>query len=357
MMAVASDKIKEKREKVLAIAKGSSGEPMVTEQNYKLDLCKALSYYNAFEDNKTRRAWATKYFKKHGMLKELSVAESNISDYHFLQVGSICRLLDRGQYVSKQDQDRIFSKLETIPTKKEDKTEKQPIIDRTELITDQVIGDINGEIDNFITNKITSFSVNDYFKINNVTTVVKKNVVTHFDKLSQELSEIDSDEQLSEGYSNFSRREMRKFKEMINEIISSCTQQKTARKPRKVKEKPVSTQVKGIKCLDKATISGVEITGDIPANLIGAKEVWTYNVKYNSIQVYRSDVGMKVRGSKLIDFSADNSFSKKVKKPELFLNTSLAKASLKDTFIKLTTKENAPGDRLSENVIILKAFK
>lgn len=357
MMAVASDKIKEKREKVLAIAKGSSGEPMVTEQNYKLDLCKALSYYNAFEDNKTRRSWAIKYFKKHGMLKELSIVESNIPDYHFLQVGSICRLLDRGQYISKQDQDRIFSKLFLIIPKKEEKTEKQPLVDRTELITDQVIGDINGEIDNFITNKITSFSVSDYFKINNVTTVVKKNVVTHFSKLSQELSELDGDEQLSEGYSNFSRREMRKFRELIDNIISSCSQQKATRKPRKVKEKPVATQVKGVKCLAKTIIGNIELTGDMPANLIGAKEVWTYNVKYNSIQVYRSDIGMKVRGTKLIDFSIDNSFSKKVKKPELFLNTSLAKASLKDAFTKLTTKENAPGDRLSENVIILKAFK
>src|SRR5687768_786723 len=161
MSAATSDKIKEKRERILQAAKGSGGEPTVSEENYKIDMCKALSYYNAFYDLKTRRSWAVKYFKKHSMQEELKITEGNAADYHFLQIGSICRLLDRGQYVSPEHQKQIFSKIFDIKSEVKEENKKvqraEQSAEKNEAMTDKVMEDINSEIDQFILTKSTKF--------------------------------------------------------------------------------------------------------------------------------------------------------------------------------------------------------
>lgn len=367
MAAATSEKVKEKREKLLQLAKGSTGEPMVTEGNYQLELCKALSYYNNFYDFKTKRSWVSKYCKKHGMQEELKIVEGDAADYHFYQVGAICRLLDRGQYVSSEHQKTIFGKLfeikKTDERIKEDnkKFQKQtPVVDRTELITDKCMGEINGEIDNFINTKSTKFDPTAYFKANDIPKAVAKNISTILAKTSEELESVDSDEQLTEGYSNFSKREMKKFKEMIDGIISACDQQKVtskkSKKIRKVKEKPVSVQVKNVKYAIKGDVGGLELRSVSPESLIGAKEVWFYYLKHRTIHVYKSDTGMGIKGTKLVDFSVAKSFGKKVRDPKTLLSKPLAKASLAEAFDELKSKQFSPNGRLSEETIILKVF-
>lgn len=356
-----ADKIKEKRERVLAIAKGSSGEPNVTKENYKIELIKALSYYNAFEDNKTRRSWCAKYFKKHEMLDLLKIVGSDLPDYHFLQVGSICRLLDRGQYISVIDQDKIFDKLleiqEVHSKVKEDKKSQKSTIDKNEILTEQVISYINGEIDSFITNKTTNFSPSGYFKANEIPSVVLKNVSNEFQSLSKELHEIDSSEELQEGYSNFSKRELKKYREMIDGIISSCIVQKPVRiiKNKKVKEKTPKQLTKSTKCGNQVKVGNIELNGETPESIIGSKEVWIYNTKYKSIAVYKSNSGLSIKGTTITGFNS--SFGRGLKSPEKFLSIPFAIAALNDEYNKLTTKEYPQNGRLSENTIILKVFK
>jgi hypothetical protein len=363
-----AEKIKEKRERIINFAKGTSGEPLVTEENYKLMMCEALNYYNIFEDNKTKRKWVRNYCLKNGLVEELSLVDSDIGDYHFSQIGTVVRLLDRGQYVSESHKKAIFNKFsllkqESIKVKKSEEVEKKKatIVDRTQVIVDQCMDKINGEIDHFIINRSSDFDMVSYLKANDIPTSAKKIIAEELSKTSRELASInpdDEDDQMFEGYSNYSKKDLKKYREIIDGIISACSHQvrKTTRKTQKVKVKPTSIKVGKLQYAESTNVGGVEIKSVKPESLIGAKEAWFYHIKYKIVHVYKSEKGISVKGSKLTDFIPEISLGKRIKNPEKFLSGNLAQKTLNESFSNLLNKSWEANGRISSDMIILKVF-
>lgn len=370
MATVTEDKQKEKRERIMAAAKGSSGEPSVTEENYSIELPHALNYYSAFEDYKTRRAWVVKYTKKHGMEKEFAIASSEAKDYHFAQVGAIMRLKDRGQFVSEKHWNDIlakFDKIKVLADQKriededfEEKKNVKVVVDKTNILVDQCMDKINGEIDHYISNKkVNRFDLKSFLSINNVNSTAKKIISEILQGTSKELSMVnfdDSEDQLTEGYSNFTRREFKGYKDFIDSMIDSCSVSKKPRKAKIIKQKPISVISEKIKYMSEARVGSVTLKSLKPESIVGAKELWLYNANNKILWSYKSNVGLSVNGSFILGYEEALSCGKKIRNPEKFLSGNMAKIPLNESFKEIQTNSFPINNRTNDSLIILKVF-
>ena len=117
--------------------------------------------------------------------------------------------------------------------------------------------------------------------------------------------------------------------------------------------------VSSVKFLDED--EELKIKSIPPVNIIGAKKIWIYNVKYRTITCYVCDVfsnGLSMKGTTVCNFDKEKSKSRKVRKPELYMNNvqSLGKRAMDNKYKQLKTKESIPTGRLNGNCIILGAI-
>ena len=168
------------------------------------------------------------------------------------------------------------------------------------------------------------------------------------------------DEQLTEGYSYLTRRELKKFAEFVEEIIADCQQQvqtaKANRAPRKRKAQPPSKVVAKMKYMkDFAEFNLKSIK---PETIVGSSEVWVYNTKYRKITVYKAinDV-LTVKGTTIIGFDVKESKTQMLRKPDVFFKgLTLGKRPLNGAMKPLTTTVTVPNGRVNEECILLGAF-
>jgi hypothetical protein len=227
----------------------------------------------------------------------------------------------------------------------------------------ELAGEIDGAIDDYILSKgkNTDFSTKGYLASNNVSAPIAKRIGEFYVSTAKELREAleGKDDQLKEGYSHFTKRELKKFAEFVEQIITDCNQAvqtaKATRAPRKRKPVPLSKQVAKVKYMKE--FAELKLKSVKPEDMVDAKEVWIYNTKYRKVQVYRSTVGLAVKGTTLIGFDVVESKSMTLRKPEdFFKGLTMTKRPLNAAFKTLKTKPSAPNGRINEECIILGAF-
>lgn len=355
-------------EKVFGTGRGST-EPTINPLDYTISLMRALNYYNAAYENKDKRKWFMTYVGKK------STEFDSLSDWEFRSVGTMIRLKQREQPLNDKDlqfiEDSItmlrrkakgeqkVSALKGAPKVKEDK----PVVSIQDRIAEAAsthIGEINGLIDDFITND-TEIDVGSYLKANNVSPQVSKHIPGAFAKTIEELNLVleGDDKQLVEGYSNIKKTKIKKLIKSLESITDACAQQavtaKAARKPRAKKEKPASVVAKNVKYMKEFT--ELNLTSEKPEKIIGSSEVWIYNTKYKKIQVYRSLGALGIKGTTILNYDVATSGSKTMRKPEQVTGyVNMTKRTLAGEFKALKTKEAAVNGRINEDCIILKVF-
>jgi len=169
-----------------------------------------------------------------------------------------------------------------------------------------------------------------------------------------------TDDQLKEGYSNFSKPQLKRFKELLDMIVAETnrmvTDNKPIRKKRRVKEKPASVLVSKMKYLKE--FAELNLKSVSPEKIIGASQVWTYNTKTKLLAVYNADnaKGITVKGSTLQNYNDQSSIGKRLRKPEVVLKDLLdaGKVKLKRILPDLTTKESSLTGRMNDDTIIVR---
>lgn len=357
-----------KMDQVFGTGKGSN-EPTINPLDYTISLMRALNYYNSAYENKDKRKWFMAYVGKK------SADFDALSDWEFRSVGTMIRLKQREQPLTDKDLQFIddtiaelrrkakggvqISALKGAPKVKEDK----PVVSVQDRIAEAAsthIGEINGLIDDFITND-AEIDVASYLKANNVSPQVSKLIPAAFTKTIEELNEVleGSDKQLVEGYSNIKKTKIKKLIKGLESITDACAQQavtaKAARKPRAKKEKPASVLAAKVKYMKQHAELG--ITSVAPEKIVGASEVWIYNTKYKKLQVYRSTGTFSIKGTTILNYEVATSGSKTLRKPELVKSyVDMTKRNLANEFKNLKTKEAAVNGRINEECVILKVF-
>lgn len=375
-MAVNTAKRKAAIEKAERIMKGV--EVVLAPETYKRDLMRALNYYNSNNDDKDKKKWFISHAAKTD--KKLAVALLKVDEYHFRYAGILARLQDGGSVLEEKELNYFNERVAFLKAqigarqKSQDKQDKkdaataalvasQPSIQqRMEEKAHELAGDIEGAIDDFVINKSSDFSTKNYLLSKEVAAPIAKRIGEFYTKLSNELQEAINDpcEQLKEGYSHFTKRELKKFAEFVDGIISDCQQQvqtaKANRAPRKRKEVTPTKQVAKMKFMREFAELGLKSVA--ATNIIGSSEVWVYNTKYRKVQKYVADNGtISVKGTTLVGISIKDSVSLTLRKPEeFFKGLSMGKRALNNAIKPITTKPSVPNGRVNEECIILGAF-
>lgn len=351
---------------VFGVGKGF-GEPEIRPLNYRTDLIRALNHYNSAEDNKTKKAWAMHYIAK--VDKALVKKLDDLKDYEFSSLGSICRLVDRGQPLLDNELEFISKRIKELIDLADKQSKiivvEKPVVKvkapkKEELNTH--VGEILGMLDDFLKSD-KPFDLASYLKSNNVSSAEAKTIPSNFTKTILELEAVlkGSDKVLVEGYSNIGRVKLRKLLEAYKSIETICAQHgviaKVPRKPRVKKEKPASKVVARVKYLAESEELGVKSIH--PTALVGATEVWAFNVKYKKLQVYRAVAGEKlsVKGTTIMNYSVEDSKARTLRRPADVANiSSMTKRTFAQYFNSLKTKDAPVNGRINSETLIIKAL-
>jgi hypothetical protein len=371
-MAVNTAKRRAKNQAILASQK--KFEPTIDQLDFTTSLSRALGYYSVHTGSKEQRLFAIEFFSK----KEPKIAKQlkKLPDHKFQTFGSLCRLMSNEQTDLKQlseyspfftnklkellaDATKYIEEVEVVKAP----TNVISIQERMEDKAREHAGEFEGAIDEWIiTRGKSNFSAKNYLLKNEVGAPIAKRIGELFVATAQELREAldGDDDQLTEGYSYLTRRELKKFAEFVETIIADCQQQvqtaKANRAPRKRKPQPPSKVVAKMKYLkDFAEFNLKSIK---PETIVGSSEVWVYNTKYRKVTVYKAinDV-LTVKGTTIIGFDIKESKTLMLRKPDVFFKgLTMGKRPLNNAMKTLTTKPTVPNGRVNEECILLGAF-
>ena len=378
-MAVNTAKRRQATAKAEAFMKGD--ERVLSQDNYMRDLLHSLNYYNSNHDDKEKKKWFINHYAK--IDKKVAVELLKVDENHFRTAGVLARMMDLGSELQESEMNHYNAGVEKLLSqikmrqKSQDKQDKKDAAAAKEAMPSNVIsiqqrmeekahdlaGEIDGAIDDFILAGCKSeFSTKNYLLANQVAGPIAKRIGEFFVPTAREIREAieGTDPQLVEGYSNFTKRDLKKFADFVEGIVSDCNQMvqtaKANRAPRKRKEVSPTKQVAKMKYLKE--FAELNLKSVAPTSIIGSSEVWFYNTKYRRVGVYRAENGtVSVKGTTIIGFDIKESKAFTLRKPEeFFKGLSMGKRALSNALKTLKTKPSQPNGRINEETIILGAF-
>jgi DNA uptake protein ComE-like DNA-binding protein len=178
----------------------------------------------------------------------------------------------------------------------------------------------------------------------------------------EELQEVSTtkDEQLKEAYSHLSKVQLRKITAFYQEIVSACEmlaqEAKVNRKPKAKKAVPAEKIVAKLKY--KKADEPLKLVSINPADILGAKELWTYNTKSRKLGKYIAsefaDLGIK--GTSIINFDENKSVQKTLRKPvdQLKEFKAAGKVALRKFLDDINAVDTKMNGRINEEIMLLK---
>jgi hypothetical protein len=167
-------------------------------------------------------------------------------------------------------------------------------------------------------------------------------------------------EQLEEAYNHLTKPQMKKIISFYHEIISACDmlgqEAKVNRKPRAKKTVPADKIVAKLKYAK--TNEQLKLVSINPTEIIGAKELWVYNIKSRKVGKYVAAeyLELSVKGTSIIGFNANLSVQKTLRKPEEQLKEFKAagKVQLRKFLEDIKAVDIKLNGRINEDVVLLK---
>jgi hypothetical protein len=175
-----------------------------------------------------------------------------------------------------------------------------------------------------------------------------------------ELASGKADEQLREGYSHRSKKQIKNLIVFLQEIESACKmlmeEAKVNRAPRAKKPTDKAKVVSKLKY--KKQDEPLKLVSISPVDIIGSKELWIFNTKTRKLGRYIagefSDLGVK--GTTITGFDEFKSIQKTLRKPEEKLKEFKAagKVQLRKFLDDINATDTKMNGRLNEETILLK---
>jgi hypothetical protein len=167
-------------------------------------------------------------------------------------------------------------------------------------------------------------------------------------------------EQLREGYSHRSRKQIKNLITFYQEIHSACDmlmqEAKVNRAPRTKKAVPAEKIVGKLKYMKQN--EPLKLVSINPADIIGAKELWVFNTKTRKIGRYlaKEYSELSVKGTSIINFDENTSVQKTVRKPEEKLKEFKAagKVQLRKFLDDINATDTKMNGRVGEDTVLLK---
>lgn len=322
---------------------------------------------------------------KHELLDRIK----DMNENRFRTVGKYMYILNHAGDIPDNIMNGLFPALEKIIVEDELNTAKKikedaattglldkenykvvvTIKDRLLEKTREVAGEVEGWIDDFYLARNTAQpkTVEEFvnlFKANSLKAPHMRFMTNIFERRADEITAAAAgkDKDLNEGYSHFTKAELKKFNIFHQNLLGACAMMqevaKVARAPRK--KKPVSQEKLVSKIKYKKEDTALGIVSLPPIQILGSKELWVYNTKTRKIAQYKAldTRGLLVKGASLDNFTSD-SVEKTVRKPAETLAEFKKASKVKlRTFLKeLSTVDIPAQGKLNEHHIILRIDK
>lgn len=353
-----------------------AGKILESDAQFKTRLGFAFNWYSYMSDGKQQKSWFLEYLNTYKFPSDVCERLSNLPAESFAPSGSLVRCAMRGakienlqRYIKEHVQKfeelyyylvrRGEIKVKTIAIKKKDPRITKSITNISEIL-------------DVFTTKRKPFlcSADDILTLNDATKTVAKEVIKYFSPTINELEAVlnKSDEDLTEGYANFSRQQINKMHEFLSTMNSYEPDveedepvnaiQKT-RKPRRKKLKTAAMVLKKFKY--RKTSSELPGIGSVkPESFLGQQQLIIYHEDKRILGVfYASDEsGLTVSGSSIRGFDEEKSFSKTIRKPHEVIPkiTTQGKIPVRHLIEGLTTQSRILRSSISESTILLRVF-
>jgi len=345
-------------------------EPKFDRELTKLEIATTLNWYTQNKNTKDAIKYASDYFKKNYKLN----IEDIVKDYP-VTFGFVCRILNNGGILSEKDKvwfNNTITKIKEDLAKPKvdvvvDNKPVQPNIqDRIKEKASECIGELEGLLDDYILSKFTSnpkpYGIMHTLNIKGVHT---NRILEHWKRIRAEYDNVltTEDELIKEGYSNFSKTEIKKVVGFCDAVITDAlkivNESNKSRKPRQRKQKSPEQLVSKLKYLDKH--EELKLESVMPKDIIGALQLWVYNTKSRKLGCYNAEdaSGLSVKGSTIINFNENKSTQKKLRKPEVILPEILkgGKVYLRTALDEIKAVASTLNGRLNIDTILLRITK
>jgi hypothetical protein len=343
--------------------------------NRRIALMRTFNWYNYNCDSKQANEFVcqlvAQYPKRKKQAESLKNATNMPSTY-----GWLARMIRMGWKPTYSEAKRLMTVInQAVPAvvkkvEKKDETEvyKPNIQDRLREMMHECAGDIEGGIDDFVTggckeDKIGAFTI---LKTHNLPQVQASKMISMFTPRIAEVTEAleGKDDQLKEGYSFLSKPQMKALIKayglIVKDLESYVNTKKVARKPRLAKPKSVEKITAKVKFKKEDT--ALKVVSAQPAQVVGASEVWVFNTKTRKLGCYIADSQLGplgIKGTSITGYDPVASIQKTMRKPadQVKEFMGMTKASAKKWLKGVRSVDTKLNGRLSEDILILKAFK
>lgn len=347
-----------------------NGEPSFNPENYNGSLMASLNFYNTEVPEEVKRDWTVAYWKNQG--KNVAFFDK-INESYFVQTGALVRIMERGfeiepnhhAYLARKHAEFVAKVEEYMPETTGVKPKMVVAVKKTmeEKVEDQVrkIGsDLDAELDTIVKTGSSKLVVKVHMaRVTTLPTAAKvllKIYQPQFDEIKYAL--IGLDVELKEAYSHVTKKTLRSMYDFLESVVSACRQAKSIEKPRKRKIKSPAqlvAKVQYLKSYDELQMKSVT-----PDKIIGAETVYLFNTKLRKLFKYVAVAGLtlSVKGTSLLNFDAEKSCSKTVRKPEQFFQgmNAMTKRPVTKKFDDIRGVAAAAPGRINSDMIILKVF-
>jgi len=350
---------------------------LMLDDEFDHHLRSSLNYYNYFYSSKDLKKIVVSWLENSTKTPPdvLAAYKASPDGLTPITLCSIVRAHTVGMPLKEKHADYVFNKIEEIvkefgfdlsnvgPTNPAAKKEgyRPTIQDRIAEKLAAVLGEIEGEIDQFYTKKTSKFKLFDYLTKNGVSAASTPKIVELLQKHIAELSGAETDADLKEAYDFLSKKERKelieKFQAFINDAEMFSQAKKTQRKARAPKAPNKEKQVAKLKFLGKD--DQLKLVSINPVDILGATELYVYDTKRRKLGVYVADAhigALGVKGASIVGFDEVKSACKTLRKPAEqlrdFMKTTKTQARkfLKD----IKAVETRLSGRISGEVLLLK---
>ena len=338
----------------------------------KISQSELLSMLNWYSVNNGKSSTIKSYLLDWLMEGNRSIQYANIKNLPDSSIeptiGYISRILSNGSILPKNTMTSFDDCLKDLSRKgytfkkpvtpTVDKPKRVSTVDR--IVVDQRIGDVEHEIDKFISNDCRSeFSMFKWLMGHNIKSVDAKGYVAIFQDNAMEIFQTIEEpinKEILENYKNLNKSQRRRYHKFLISIVDDCQKYiDTIKKPRRKKVKTNKQLTSKVQYCVEYNDNDLTLKSEPPEDIIGAKQLWVYNTKTRYLSGYYgiNGSGLQIQGTTIKNYNGLNSLSKKLRNPQQALAVITTPLSIENIFNSVTTKSRNAPKRLNSDTIIL----
>ena len=397
-MAIKIDGMKKKvktKDNNFADEKYTGSEPIwdydraLTFSNEEFDhhLRQSFCYYNYYYSTKDLKKYVVAWLRQHEGSEGLHKLDKTTIDRYqrsadCLTPFTVCALIkahERGMPLRDRHVEYILEAVKKVLTLKADNDEDfeaKPEVKKAEVriltIQDRMNEVAKKHIlyfemleDALYTGETVDPKAYEYLTKNNVPQVLIGKISAVFEPRCAEVREARTtkDEDLKDAYAYMKAADYKRYDAFYDKLFADLTaynQTKKATKKAAVRKPPQKEKlVRGLKYLKQD--AGMKLVSINPVDIVGAEQLWVYNVKNRKLGRYvAEDQGgvLGVKGTSITGFNESKSTQKTLRKPEEQIKAFLAsnKVELRKFLENIKTTEIALNGRINADTILLKVI-